>query len=126
MGMNRWISALVIAAALGGVDVPVALAAPEASAEGWRVLEKRGRVRYRPAGEHYWWTARTDTEIPGGSSVAADGNGFLIIARAGESITVHPHSRLELPGGPSGDRSSKRLAICATGSPGQGQRQEQG
>ena len=105
MAMSRLISALLIAAALGSFDVPVALAGPgTTAADGWQVLESHGGVRYRPVSERHWWPARTGIEIPTGSIVATGSSGFLIIARAGESITLQTNSRLELQGGPNGEQ----------------------
>lgn len=103
MAMSRLICPVLIAVALGSFDLPGALAGSgTTAAEGWQVLESHGGVRYLPATERHWWPARTGIEIPDGSVVATGRSGFLIIDRAGESITVHPQSRLELRGGPSG------------------------
>jgi hypothetical protein len=99
MALSRVISALLIAAALGSGAVRVALAGPETTtADDWRVLESQGGARFRPATERHWWPARTGSKIPHGSSIATGSSGFLIVARAGESITVRPNSRVELPG----------------------------
>jgi hypothetical protein len=97
MAMIRLVSTLVIAAALGGAVVPAALAGPEAVADGWQVLESHGGARFQPAGDQSWWPVRTGSRIPSGSMVATGSSGFLIIARAGESITVRPNSRVALP-----------------------------
>ena len=104
MALNRLISAFLIIVGLS-VAVPAALAEPEpAMADGWHVLESHGGVRFRPAREQHWWRARTGSKIPHGSIIATGSSGFLIIARAGESITVRPSSRVELPGEATGDQ----------------------
>jgi hypothetical protein len=105
----RWICALLLVVAVGALDAPAAAAAATGETSAWMVLEKHGRVRYRPQGERSWWTARTGEPIPAGSSIAADDNGFLIVARDGTSITVHPHGRLALPDA-SGDELVRQEA----------------
>ena len=105
MALRRLISALLIAAALGGTSLSVALAQPViAVADGWHVLESHGGARYRPAEDRQWWPARTGTRIPHGSIITTGSSGFLIVARHGASMTVRPNSRVELPGGAIGDR----------------------
>jgi FecR protein len=103
MAMGRLISALVIAAMLGGVAASAALAGPEtAPADGWQVLESHGGARFQPAREQSWWPARSGSRIPHGSIISTGSSGFLIIASGGESITVRPNSRVELPDEASG------------------------
>ncbi len=77
--------------------MPAALAEPGTTAPGWLVVESHGGVRHRPASTRQWWPAPTGTEIPAGSTVATGSSGFLIIDRSGDSITLRPNSRLELP-----------------------------
>jgi hypothetical protein len=101
--MIRLLAALVTVAAISGTAVPAALAGPEPLAEGWQVLERHGGARFLPAHEQSWWPVRTGSTIPPGSVIATGSSGFLIIARAGASITVRPNSRVTLPDAATGD-----------------------
>ncbi|MEM7024838.1 MAG: FecR domain-containing protein, partial [Pseudomonadota bacterium] len=96
MILNRFVRALVLIGLLLPVGVPAALASE--SPAGWQVLESLGGVHYRKPSGRSWWRAQTGDEIPAGSVVATSSSGFLIISRSGESMTLRPNSRIELPG----------------------------
>ena len=69
----------------------------DARAEGWRVVERLGEARYLAPDASGWSPAMPATTVPSGSKVVTGAGGRVILARAGEHISVGPTSRLSLP-----------------------------
>jgi hypothetical protein len=75
---------------------------PEARAEGWRVVERLGEARYLAPEASGWSPATPATTLPSGSKVTTGAGGRVILARAGDHISVGPTSRLSLPSAEGG------------------------
>ena len=75
---------------------------PEARAGGWRVVERLGEARYLAPDASGWSPATPASMLPSGSEVTTGAGGRVILARAGDHISVGPTSRLSLPSGEAG------------------------
>jgi len=75
---------------------------PEVRAEGWRVVERLGEARYLAPAASGWSPAMPASTLPSGSQVATGAGGRVILARAGDHISVGPTSRLSLPAAEAG------------------------
>ncbi len=97
-GALRGLAAVVLAATvLGACQYTVESTVAEHGPSAWRVVERLGATRYLPPGGTNWSPILSGDRIPAASQVATDSGGRLILARAGDQLSVGTETRLTLP-----------------------------
>ena len=91
--LRRAAAAVFVAALFGQID-----AAPAAAneTESWQAREVTGTAR-RQGPDGRWVAVAAGDRVAAGEQIETDGGGRVVLARAGDSITVAPGSRLALP-----------------------------
>jgi hypothetical protein len=105
---GHWLATLVVLGALGACASTSGERHAEATADGWRIVERVGEARHSPPGDATWRAAITGQPIMDGAEVTTGRGGRLIIAMPGRHISVGPASRFVLPRSDWDDRLEQR------------------